>query len=119
MLQEELEPIGHVMSLGALSAVYFSWITPVAAAVGAILVVVFYVLTICQMPLVKKWHTDAIVRRRTKKLARLRASEKLVLAKIQALEKKRAGRVEARELIADAAADAAQLVVHAATEAKK
>lgn len=118
MIPEQVVPTVHVASVAALLAAYLGWVAPVAAGLGAVLVVVFYCITLWEMRTVQHWRADFIMRRRSKKLAKLRASEKLVIAKIQALEKFRAGKVEAREMIADAAADAAQLIVHAAANAK-
>lgn len=106
-------PLAHFASAGAVVAAFVGWLPPIAALLG----IIWYAITISESATFQAWWTRVKASRRAKKLAKLKAKEKLVIAEIQAIETVRAAKVEASELVAGAKADAEQLVVQEARTA--
>ena len=105
-LSSFLGGIAHWLSGIAILGALANFFPPFAAAIALI----YYSLQIYESRTFQHWNRNRQMKSRARRLARLRADEKIVLAKIEALEKVRAARVEAREIVATAAADAAKLV---------
>jgi hypothetical protein len=104
---------GHSISLAAIFGTLFGWFPPVAAAAAFI----WYSIQIYESKTFQHWHRNRMMMRRARKLAKLRAREKMVIAEIEAIEKVRSARVEAREIVATAQAEGAKAVVHDAAVA--
>jgi hypothetical protein len=103
--------VGHSLSttaiLGSLAGLF-----PPIAAVAA---VIWYTIQVYESRTFQHWYRNRQMVHRARKLAKLRAKEKIVLAKIEAIEKVRASRVEARELVESARADAAKILTQEQT----
>lgn len=110
MIPDNLVAPVYAASYAAVLASFAGWLPPVAS----IFAIVVCLITIYESRTFTRWWANHIRCQRAKKLARLRAKEKLVIAEIMALETKRAAKVEASEMVLDAAATAAQLVVREA-----
>ena len=88
----------------------WTWLPSVIGAIGGFFAGVFYVVQLYESRTFQHWKNNFLAKYRAKKLAKLKAREKIVLAQIKALEKIRHARVEAREIVAEATADAAKLL---------
>ena len=97
---------GHALSIGALLAV-FAGVLPAMAAIASFL---WFAIQIYESRTVQHWKNNRRMRNHAKKLARLRAKEKVTLAEIAALERIRHAGAEARDLVGEARAEAATLV---------
>lgn len=78
---------------------------------------VYNVVQLYESRTFQHWKANYLMKRRAKKLAKLRAREKIVVAQIAALEKIRTARKEARDMVAEASAEAAKMVAEESTNA--
>lgn len=116
MVLQDIAPVGNATSATVLTASLLAWIPPSAALIGSLLGILWFVICITESRTYQHWRNNLRMKHRARKLARLKAQEKIVIAEILALEALRAARVEARELVEGAKADAAVLVVQAEQE---
>lgn len=106
--------VGHSISGAAIVGSLTGWFPPVAAVAAFI----WYTIQIYESRTFQHWFRNYLMKKRARKLAKLRAKEKIVLARIEAIEKLRAASVEAKEIVATAKSDAAKLVVEGETDLK-
>ena len=99
---------GHVLSFGALFAALGGFIPPVAALASAI----WFAVQIYESRTYQHWRRNRMMRAAAKKLAKLKAKQKITLAEIAAIERIRHARAEANDLMAEAKAEAAVLLVN-------
>jgi hypothetical protein len=106
---------GHAVSLAALAAVFAGLLPAIAAAASAI----WFAVQIYESRTFQHWNRNRQMRSRAKKLARLRAREKITLAQIAAIERVRHARSDAKDIVAEAKAAAAALLVSQDTAAEE
>ncbi len=112
-VMDNFGPTLNWVSTAAVVTTIMGILPPMAAALS----VVWFLICIHESRPFQHWKMNWIMKHRAKKLARLRAKEKVVVAQIKAIETIRAARVEARELVQTAKSQAAQIVVHESVEA--
>src|ERR1700687_3394194 len=105
-IMQQIAPVGHTTSIAAFIAAILNWLPPVLASIGAIFGIVWYTIVIYESRTFQHWKRNRQMKKRAKKLAKLRAKERIVLAEIDAIEKVRSARVEAREIVEHAKVDA-------------
>lgn len=103
---------GHSLSLGALFA-SFANIVPAIMSIPA---AVWFLFQIYESRTFQHWKNNRRSKRQAKRLAKLRAKEKVTLAQIEALERLRHARSEARDLVEEAKSQAAAMVVREAAD---
>ena len=113
VIPENLTSPAISTAFATTAAALVGWLPPIAALFG----IVVCAITIYESKTFQHWKRNRVLKHRAKKLAKLRAKEKLVIAEIQALETLRAAKVEASEMVADAKSEAAQLIIHATADA--
>jgi hypothetical protein len=89
-----------------------------AGGVASIFAVIYYVLTILQMPIVQTYLKAKREVRRAKKLARLEAAHKVNTAKIVALQTLKIAQTDASALVDRAKVEADKLVADTAAKNK-
>lgn len=104
---------GHSLSFGALIAVLAGVAPPIAALASAL----WFSLQIYESRTFQHWKRNRQFKSRARRLAKLRAKEKITLAEIAALEKLRHAKLEASDIVAGAKAEAAALTAHEETVA--
>lgn len=109
---DQISPIGHGAAASTLVGTLLGVLPTTVAVVGSLLGIVWFLICIKESRTYVHWKANVQMKHRARKLAKLKAREKVVLAEIVALEHLRSARVEAREIVATAKADAAALVVH-------
>lgn len=102
----------------AVSAgVVISTIVGYLPAIAAIICVLWYLIQIWESRTVQHWWRNRQMVRKAKRIARLKAKEKVIVAQLEALETLRQARVDARDKVELAKVEAAKLVAHETTEA--
>jgi hypothetical protein len=104
--------LGHLVAGSAVLTTVAGILPPAVALVA----LVWYVIQIYESRTFQHWFRNRQMKSQAKRLARLRAREKVTLAKIEALETVRAAKAEAREKVKVAGAEAEKLVVKEAVE---
>jgi len=104
--------ITDVVSAGAIIGTILGDLPYVAALAG----MVWYTIQIWESRTVQHWWRNRQMVRKAKKIARLRAKEKVIVAQLEALETIRQARVDARTKVEVAKVEAAKLEAHEATE---
>lgn len=106
---------GDVLAGGAILGSLLQMLPALAAAVGLI----FYAIQIWESRTVQHWYQNRRMVRKAKKIARLKAKEKVISAQLDALETLRQARVDARDKVEQAKVEAAKLVLREDAEAAK
>lgn len=100
-----LLPLGAVATLvGLLPTVLGVLVTSLGA--------IFYSIQIYESSTFRHWRMNHIMRKKARKLARLRAKERIVVAKIEALQTLKDARIEATSIMSTAKAEAAKVEAH-------
>lgn len=99
--------LGHLLSIGVWLAALAGFIP----AIAALLALIWYMIQIWESDTCQKWVEERKLRINTRRLAELKAKQKVLSAELDALELVRGARAMAAEKIATAAHDAAKLVV--------
>lgn len=107
--------IVDTLSAGAIIGALIG-VLPAIAAAGAF---VWYLIQIYESRTVQHWLANRKMVQRARKLAKLRAQEKMVLAQIEALATVKTAERAARAKVADAATEAAKEVIQAETQIKE
>lgn len=106
-MQQYLDnPWGHVVAIGSWLLTLAGFLPSLAALVG----VVYYVIQVYESNTCQKWLEKKRQTRKTRRLARLKAEQKVLVAEIDALEVVREARAIAAEKVAVAAHEAAKEV---------
>lgn len=111
-------PMTHAadaISAGAIVGVFLGYLPAIAAVAGFL----WYCIQIWESRTIQHWWRNRQMKRRAKKIARLRAREKVIIAELDALNVVRAARVEAREKVETAKVEAAKEAAHAAVETQE
>lgn len=104
----------NIVGIGAIIGTFFGWLPAVAAGIAAI----FYIIQIWESATVRHYLANRKMVRKAKKIAKLRAREKIITAQLAALETVRQAKAIAKETVAVAQAEAAQQVVVESIEAE-
>lgn len=102
----------NIISLGTL----FAALSGIAPPIAALLSAVWFAVQIYESRTFQHWKRNRQMKSRAKKLAKLRAREKVTLAEIEAIERLRHARSEALEIVAAARAEADALIAHEAAD---
>jgi hypothetical protein len=105
--------VGDIVSAGAIVASFLGYV-PLIAALFAL---VWYMIQIWESRTVQHWWRNRQMVKKAKKVARLKAKEKVIVAQLLALETLRQARVNARDMVETAKVDAAKIQIHEETEA--
>ena len=97
-----------LVSAGAIVGTLIGWLPYVAAVVG----LVWYCIQIWESRTVQHWWNNRQMILKARKIARLRAREKVIVAKLEALETIRAAKHAAVEKVETAKVEAAKQVLH-------
>ena len=98
-----------VVAGSTLVATFFSWLPTTVGVIGGIFSIIWFALNIADHATVRAWFERRAERIRTKKLARLRAKQKIIEAQLVAAEHVRGARAAADDLVEHAKAAAAIL----------
>jgi dipeptide/tripeptide permease len=85
------------------------------AVVGGMLAIVWYSVMLWESKTVQDWHAKSSARRKMKKIANLKAQEKIITAQLAALEVRRVAREDAADKVQAATADAALVITRGET----
>ena len=108
-------PINKAMDVVAAGSIVGS-IMGYLPAIASILSIIWFGIQIYESRTFTHWKNNWLMKRKAKKIARLKAKEKVLAAEILAIETVRSARVEAREKVATAKVEATLDVVHDDTE---
>lgn len=108
-------PWGHIIAILSLLGSLLALLPAVVALFAA----VYYVIQIYESDTTQKWLEKRRMVRKARRIARLRAEQKVLLAELEALEVVREARVIATSKIAAAAHEAAVDSANHATHEKK
>ena len=106
---------GDAISAGAIVAVLLGYLTPVAAFVA----LVWYLIQIWESRTIQHWRQNRQMVRKARRIARLRAKEKVISVQLEALESIRQAKVDARDKIEIAKVEAAKLQLKEETAAEE
>jgi hypothetical protein len=95
---------------GASVAGVLGYLPVVITSLAGVAALIMYCITIWESRPVQAWVANRASARRTRKLAKLKAKQKILLAQIEAVEKLRVAKAEVRELMETAKSEAAVLV---------
>lgn len=104
----------NALGTAAIIGTIIGWLPAIAAMVA----VIFYLIQIWESATVRHYLANRKMVRKAKKIARLRAREKVITAQLAALETVRQAKAIAKETVAVAQAEAAQQVVVESIEAE-
>lgn len=105
---------GHAFSAGAIIATVAGWLPVIAALVAA----VWYVLQIYESATCQKFLDKRRRLYKARRIAKLRAQQKVLLAELEGLEVLRQARDVAADKVAVAASEAATLLINQKTHEK-
>jgi hypothetical protein len=103
--------VGDILSAGAIIGTFVGWLPAAAALAGF----VWYLIQIWESKTVQDWLNKRLMLRKARRIAKLRAKEKVIVAQLEALETIRQAKTEAFEKVEVAKAEAAVLKVHEET----
>jgi hypothetical protein len=109
-----LRPItwaADVVSAGAIVGSIIGYLPYIAALVGMI----WYAIQIWESRTVQHWWRNRQMVRKAKRIARLKAKEKVIVAQLEAMESVRQAQVDARDKVETAKVEAAKILVHEET----
>ena len=104
--------VGGILSPLTIVGTWIGYLPYVAATVA----VIWYIIQIWESRTIQAWWTNRQLVRRSRKIARLKAAEKVITAKLSALQKVSLAKQDARESIAIAVVEAATLKARQETE---
>lgn len=113
-MSDQAPPTTHLVDVAAASAIVMTllgWLPLLAAILGA----VWYAIQIWESRTVQHWWENRKMVKKARKIARLKAKEKVIVAQLEALEALRQARVEARDKVEIAKVEAAKQAVHEET----
>lgn len=100
----------HIPVLTSIVVSILGLLPYLGIAASGIVGFIFYTIQIYESKTFQEWRHDRTIRKQAKRLARLRAEERLILAHIDAIETVRTAKVEASELMEREKVEAAKLV---------
>lgn len=103
------------LGAGTIIATVLGYLPAVAAGVALL----WYMIQIWESKTIQHWLENRRMVRKAKKIARLKAKEKIISAELEALETVRQAKAEARDKVAIATVEAAKIQIKEETEAEK
>lgn len=107
--------ISHTAAGGGLVFALLGWLPPILGLVGAAAATTYYFICIWESRTVQHYVGNWRMRRKAKRIARLKARERILTAELEALEVVREAGIVAKERVGAAAHEAAQLLVQEQT----
>lgn len=104
-----------LISAGTIIATIIGYLPIIAAAVALI----WYCIQIWESRTVQHWWTNRQMIKKAKRIARLKAKEKVIAAQLEALESIRQAKADARDKVAIATVEAAKLQLKEETEVEE
>lgn len=111
-----VQATGSFTAASTLVVSFLGYLPPMLGAFGSGLGIIWFLLQIYKDQTFQNFIHNLKTKKQARKLARLRARERVVIAKIDAIEKVRSAHVEARELVAHEKAEAAKIIVQEKAE---
>ena len=107
-------PLDVIGAGAVIVTAIIGWLPYIAAAIA----ILWYVIQIWESRTVQHWHENRRMVRKAKRVARLKAKEKVIVAQLEALETLRQARVDARDKVEVARVEAAKLSIAEQTVAE-
>lgn len=104
-IDKSASQVVDAIGAGAIIAAIIGYLPIIAAAVA----LVWYVIQIWESRTIQHWVENRRMVRKAKKVARLKARERVIVAQLEALEALRQARVDARDKVEVARVEAAKL----------
>ena len=111
ILQPPTSWVADTLSAGAIVATIAGYLPFIAAVAGLL----WYLIQIWESRTVQHWMRNRQMVRKAKRIAKLKAKEKVIVAQLEALETLRQARVDARDKVEVAKVEAAKMVAHEET----
>lgn len=108
VLPPPLNVVADAISAGAIIGTLFGWLPYFAALAGF----VWYIIQIWESRTVQHYLQNRKMVKKAKKIARLRAKEKVIVAQLEALETIRQAKADARDKVELAKVEAAKDKIH-------
>lgn len=105
--------LGDVASIGLIAGTFLGYMGPLAALAGLI----WYLICIWESRTLQHWLNNRRMIKKAKKIARLKAKEKVIIAQLEALEAVRQAKADARDKVEHAKVEAEKLKIHEENEA--
>ena len=103
-----------ILSAGAIVGTFLGYLPIVAAFAG----LVWYLIQIWESRTIQHWWNNRRIVRTAKKIAKLKAKERVIMAQLEGLESIRHAKIEARDKVETAKIEAAKTQVHEETAAE-
>jgi hypothetical protein len=109
-IMDGISPIGHTLSTSAIVLSVFGYLSPLFTAIATSFSIIWFGIAIYESKTFQHWNRNRLMKKKAKKIASLRAKEKVIVAELEALELVRSAKSEAREKVAVAKSEAADIV---------
>jgi len=116
LTQHPISKVLDVIAAGAIAGTFVGWIPILLGTFATVLSIVWFAIQIYESRTFIYWKNNQLMKRKAKKIARLKAKEKILAAQILAIETVRSAKVEAREKVAQAKTEATLDLVHDVTK---
>lgn len=104
--------------IGTFLAHVWGYLPGTVAVIGGCFAIVWYLIMIYESKTFNNWRTDRAQRIKERRIARLKAKERVIVAELEALELKRSAAVTAAAVLETAERAAADKVATATAQAK-
>lgn len=112
----EFWPFLWVANLVGAGATIFGAVVGYLPYIAAAIAVIWYLIQIWESRTVQHWHENRRMVRKARRVARLKAKEKVIIAQLEALEALRQARVDARDKVEVAKVEAAKVAIYEQTK---
>lgn len=104
-------PVPHILASGGIVATILGVLPQIIGVFAAVVAMCYYSICMWESRTVQHWYNNRKLVQKAKRVARIRAEQKVLLAELEALEVVREARAVAAEKVEAAKAEAAKLVV--------
>lgn len=104
-------PVPHLLAGGGIVATILGILPQLVGVVAAVVAMCYYSICMWESRTVQHWYNNRKLVQKAKRVARIRAEQKVLLAELEALEVVREARALAVEKVEAAKAEAAKMVV--------
>jgi hypothetical protein len=109
----------HIPILTSIVVSLLGLLPYIGIAASGVVGFIFYTIQIYESKTYQQWRHDRTIKKQARRLAKLRAEEKLILARIDAIETVRVAKVEAAEMMEREKVEAAKLVAKEPAQTEK
>jgi hypothetical protein len=109
----------HIPVLTSIAVSLLGLLPYLGIAASGVVGFIFYTIQIYESKTYQQWRHDRTIKKQARRLAKLRAEEKLILARIDAIETVRVAKVEAAEMMEREKVEAAKLVAKEPAQTEK